>query len=168
MITLANGPVDPLQSCVEALGPAYITDAWLCRRLPAIVAAHGFVDEHVRSHGLVQIDDPDYMLSIADRGADALAAAGTIGAPLADALNSEARHRVASKAFLCRENAVRLRFGTCLTPLGRDRSAFVRQATRPISALTPWCSASCGTPIIVASGADRTAMRGRRYRWYTK
>jgi hypothetical protein len=95
-ITLANGPVDPLQSCPEAFRPAYIPDAWLCRRLPAIVAVHGFVDEHVRSHGFVQIDDPDYMLSIADRGADALAAAGTIGAPLADALKSEARHRVAS------------------------------------------------------------------------
>jgi ubiquinone/menaquinone biosynthesis C-methylase UbiE len=36
-ITLARGPVDPLQSCVDASN--YITDAWLCRRLPALVAA---------------------------------------------------------------------------------------------------------------------------------
>jgi hypothetical protein len=65
---------------VDAFRSTYITDAWLCRRLPALVAANGFGDERVRSHGFLQIDDPDYMLSIADRGADALAASGTIGA----------------------------------------------------------------------------------------
>jgi hypothetical protein len=39
------------------------------------------------------------MLSIADRGAEALATAGTIGRELADALKSEARRRVSVDAF---------------------------------------------------------------------
>ena len=43
--------------------------------------------------------DPEYMLSIADRGADALAASGRIGAELAEALKAEARQRVAEGRF---------------------------------------------------------------------
>jgi hypothetical protein len=69
------------------------------RRLPALVRATGFEHERLRSHGYVQIDEPDYMLRIADRGADALAAAGTIGREFADAPKAEARRRVAAHAF---------------------------------------------------------------------
>jgi SAM-dependent methyltransferase len=98
-ITLATGDVDPLQTCVDAFRPAYITDAWVVRRLPALVRDAGFAHGRLRSHGYVQIEDPDYMLSIADRGADALAASGTIGPALADALKAEARRRVAEHAF---------------------------------------------------------------------
>ena len=53
----------------------------------------------LRSHGYVQVEDPEYMLTIADRGADALAASGTIGRELADALKGEARRRVTAHAF---------------------------------------------------------------------
>jgi SAM-dependent methyltransferase len=98
-ISLASGDVDPLQTCVDAFRPAYITDPWVVRRLPALVRAAGFSDTSLRSHGYVQVDDPDYMLSIADRGADALAASGTIGSELADALKAEARRRVAERTF---------------------------------------------------------------------
>jgi SAM-dependent methyltransferase len=98
-ITLATGDVDPLETCVAAFRPAYITDPWVVRRLPALVRAAGFAPGRLRSHGYVQVDDPDYMLSIADRGADTLAAAGTIGRELADALKTEARRRVAAHAF---------------------------------------------------------------------
>ena len=45
------------------------------------------------------MDDPDYMLSIADRGADTLAASGTIGTELAAALKSEARRRATEHTF---------------------------------------------------------------------
>ena len=47
----------------------------------------------------VTIDDADYMVSIADRGADALAASGRIGRQLADALKAEARRRVEQGSF---------------------------------------------------------------------
>jgi hypothetical protein len=51
------------------------------------------------ANGVVQGDDPDYVLSIADRGADTLAADGRIGRELADALKAEARRRVAARSF---------------------------------------------------------------------
>jgi hypothetical protein len=59
----------------------------------------GFVGGRLRSFGFVQTDEPDYLLTIADRGADALAAEGTIGADLAAALKAEARRRVAAHEF---------------------------------------------------------------------
>jgi hypothetical protein len=98
-ITLATGDNDPLQTCVDAFRLAYITDPWIVRRLPRAVHDAGFVAGRLRSHGYVQVEDPDYMLSIADRGADALVASGTIGAELATALKAEARWRVAAHAF---------------------------------------------------------------------
>jgi ubiquinone/menaquinone biosynthesis C-methylase UbiE len=48
---------------------------------------------------ITQIDEPDYMLGIADRGADALVAAGAAGAELGEALKAEARRRVGDGAF---------------------------------------------------------------------
>jgi len=53
----------------------------------------------MRSYGYVQITDPNYMLTIVDRGADALAVAGQIGRELTDALKAEARRRVEQHAF---------------------------------------------------------------------
>jgi ubiquinone/menaquinone biosynthesis C-methylase UbiE len=98
-ITLATGRHDPLQVCVEAMVAAYTNDPWVVRRVAAIVAAAGFVGGRVHSYGFVQIEDADYMVSIADRGADALAADGRIGRDLADALKAEARRRVESGSF---------------------------------------------------------------------
>jgi hypothetical protein len=98
-ITLATGAADPLQSCVAAFTPAYITDPWVVRRLPAMVHEAGFAQGRLRSHGFVQTSEPDYMLSIAERGADALAAAGRIGPELAAALKAEARRRVEAHSF---------------------------------------------------------------------
>jgi ubiquinone/menaquinone biosynthesis C-methylase UbiE len=98
-ITLAAGDDDPLQTCVDAFRPAYITDPWLVRRLPEMVREAGFAAERLRSHGFVQVHDADYMLSIADRGADTLAGSGTIGPELAAALKAEARRRIAAHAF---------------------------------------------------------------------
>jgi arsenite methyltransferase len=43
-ITLATGDVDPLQSCVAAFTPAFITDPWAVRRLPAMVHQAGFAE----------------------------------------------------------------------------------------------------------------------------
>ena len=78
---------------------AYITDPWVVRRLPAMVHAAGFAERRLRSHGFVQTAEPDYMLSIAERGADALAAAGRIGPELAVALKAEAHRRAEAHSF---------------------------------------------------------------------
>jgi SAM-dependent methyltransferase len=98
-ITLATGEGDPLQTCVDAFGSAYINDRWVVRRLPALVHDAGFTHGRMRSHGFVQAAEPDYMLGITDRGADALVAAGRVGRELAEALKAEARRRVAERAF---------------------------------------------------------------------
>ena len=98
-ITLATAEIDPLEMCVQAFRPAYITDPWLVRRLAEMAREAGFVGGRLRSFGFVQIEEPDYMLSIVDRGADALVAAGTIGAALASALKQEARRRVTAGSF---------------------------------------------------------------------
>jgi hypothetical protein len=98
-ITLATGEHDPLQMCADAFAPAFIHDPWLVRRLPAMVRAAGFDGVALRSHGYAQIDEPPYLLSIADRGADRLVADGRIGPDLAAALKSEARRRVEAGTF---------------------------------------------------------------------
>ncbi len=98
-ITVAGGEVDPLQSCVTAFAPAYINDPWVVRRLPAMVRAAGFADARLRSHGYAQVDEPEYILSIVDRGADVLVQSGSIGPQLAEALKAEARRRVAEHSF---------------------------------------------------------------------
>ena len=98
-ITLATGALDPLELCVAAFTPAYITDPWLVRRLPSLLRDVGFTVGRFRSHGYAQVEAPTYMLSIAERGADALAATGRIGRELADALKAEARRRVDAQCF---------------------------------------------------------------------
>ena len=98
-ITLATGEHDPLQVCVAATVSAFVNDPWVVRRLPAMMTAAGFVDARLESHGFVQIADAEYMVSIAERGADTLVANERIGRELADALKAEARRRVEDGSF---------------------------------------------------------------------
>jgi hypothetical protein len=64
-----------------------------------LVRGAGFEQFQMRSHGYVESTDPGYMLTIVDRGADMLAATGTIGATTAEALKAEARRRAAEGIF---------------------------------------------------------------------
>jgi ubiquinone/menaquinone biosynthesis C-methylase UbiE len=98
-ITLATGDHDPLQVCVAAMVSAFVNDPWVVRRLPAMVGTAGFTRTRMQSHGFVQTHDADYMVSIADRGADTLVVNGAIGAELAAALKAEARRRVEHGSF---------------------------------------------------------------------
>ena len=97
--TLANGDFDPLQACADAAMAALVHDRWLIQRLPNLVRDAGFVVVKQRSLGIVETVEPDYMLTIADRGADVLAADGRISAELGQALKDEARRRVATGCF---------------------------------------------------------------------
>lgn len=97
--TLANGDFDPLQACADAAMAAIVHDRWLIQRLPTLIRNAGFALLKQRSLGIVETHEPDYMLTIADRGADVLAAEGRIGAELAQALKDEARRRVAAGNF---------------------------------------------------------------------
>jgi SAM-dependent methyltransferase len=114
-ITVALGEADPLQPCIEAVRAGFINDPWLVRRLPVLFRSAGFALVGSHSHGYLQIDHPDYMLTIVDRGADALVTSGRIGPDLAAALKAEARRRaeageffgfIGFASFICRKPEV--------------------------------------------------------------
>ena len=98
-ITVALGDFDPVQQCIEAAKAAFINDVWLVRRLPALLRARGFEILGSRSHGYLQTSDPEYMLTLVDRGADALASSGSIGPDLSASLKAEARRRAEAEEF---------------------------------------------------------------------
>ena len=52
-----------------------------------------------RSHGYLQTSDPEYMLTLVDRGADTLASSGRIGPDLCPSLKAEARRRAEADEF---------------------------------------------------------------------
>ena len=98
-ITVALGDFDPLQDCIEAAKAAFINDVWLVRRLPALLRSRGFEILSSKSHGYLQTSDPAYMLTLIDRGADALVSSGRIGPDLCASLKAEARRRADAEEF---------------------------------------------------------------------
>jgi ubiquinone/menaquinone biosynthesis C-methylase UbiE len=97
--TCASGDHDPLQACVDAFVASSVHDRWLMRRLSKLAAAAGFDGVSFRSHGYVETPSGGYMLTIVDRGADALSAAGRITPDAAAALKDEAQRRSRAGQF---------------------------------------------------------------------
>jgi hypothetical protein len=97
--TAAIGDFDPIQSCIDAVVAALVHDRWLARRLPGLVAIAGFAVERFDGHAYVQTLEPQWLLTLVDRGADALVNGGTIGQALAEALKAEARRRIEAHGF---------------------------------------------------------------------
>jgi ubiquinone/menaquinone biosynthesis C-methylase UbiE len=97
--TVALGDHDPLQACVEAMMTASVTDRWLMRRLPAVVGRHDLTVLRYASHDYVETTEPDYLLTVIDRGADLLHSTGQISDELVAALKSEGRRRVKTGTF---------------------------------------------------------------------
>jgi ubiquinone/menaquinone biosynthesis C-methylase UbiE len=96
---VALGPVDPLQSCAEAAVAAIVHDPHIVNRLSSMVGQAGFTVRHFQSHGYDGVRDPTYLLTIIDRGAEALERDGLIGPALAQALRNEARRRAENGQF---------------------------------------------------------------------
>jgi ubiquinone/menaquinone biosynthesis C-methylase UbiE len=98
--TCACGPFDPLQACADACVDYLVRDRWLVRRLSALVQAVGFEVLRFRGHSYVEAPtSAGYMLSIVDRGADALHNAGHISSDVTEALKAEARRRSEAGEF---------------------------------------------------------------------
>jgi ubiquinone/menaquinone biosynthesis C-methylase UbiE len=97
--TVAIGPEDPLQACVDAAVSRLVHDRWLVRRLARDVSAAGFELGLFESYGYVQTQKPDYMMTLVTRGADFLVADGKISASTGESLKAEARERVAAGTF---------------------------------------------------------------------
>jgi SAM-dependent methyltransferase len=87
--TVALGPHDPLQTCVEAFVEHFVHAPWLVRRLPALAHAAGFVVSPLRTYGIVETLEPRMTPTWVERGVEALLAVGRIGAELAAALKAE-------------------------------------------------------------------------------
>ncbi len=98
-ITVALRDSDPLQQCIEAAKAAFINDVWLVRRLPAMLRSRGFEILTSRSYGYMQTSDPEYMLTLVDRGADVLVSSGSVGPDLGASLKAEARRRAGADEF---------------------------------------------------------------------
>ena len=98
-ITVALGESDPLQDCIEAAKVGFIHDVWLVRRLPSLLRSAGFELLSSRSHGYMQTSEPEYMLTLVDRGADTLASWQRIGPDLCASLKAEARRRAEADEF---------------------------------------------------------------------
>lgn len=97
--TCASGDHDPLQACADAFVATSVHDRWLMRRAARVVGAAGFDVVSFRSHGYVETPSGHYMLTIVDRGAEALLAAGRITPHAAAALKDEARRRSRAGKF---------------------------------------------------------------------
>jgi ubiquinone/menaquinone biosynthesis C-methylase UbiE len=97
--TVAIGTGDPLQACIDAAMRTLVHDPWVMRGVERLLCDAGFADIRVRGHAYTQTTDADYMLTLVERGADALAAEGTISAATADGLKAEAGARVGAGTF---------------------------------------------------------------------
>jgi ubiquinone/menaquinone biosynthesis C-methylase UbiE len=97
--SVAIAEFDPLQPLVDAMVANFVHDPWLARRLVRTLGTAGFRLQGLRSHGYTQTDEPEYMLTLIDRGADILSESGALAAEMADALRREARRRVHEGEF---------------------------------------------------------------------
>ena len=97
--TVAVSDFDPLQALVHAMVTNFVHDPWLTRRLPKTLASTGFRVLSLRSHGYTQTTEPTYMLTLVDRGADALCRSGSLSSDAAEDLRKEARRRAHAGEF---------------------------------------------------------------------
>jgi SAM-dependent methyltransferase len=97
--TVATGPRDPLQACVEAAVAWLVHDPWLVRRLGALLRDAGFGDARIRGHAYTQAGSSAYLLSLVERGIDVLRDGASITAATAEALKGEAHARAANGTF---------------------------------------------------------------------
>ena len=92
--SVATTDFDPLQAAVDTMMANFLQNRWLTRQLPKVLRGEGFVVRRVRSHGFVQTDDADYMVTVIERGVDLLVASGNISLTAGQALKLEAKRRV--------------------------------------------------------------------------
>jgi len=97
--TLASSLVDPLQTCAQAAVEIIAFDPWVVPKLNKLTRDAGFISAQFKSYVYDGTTPPDYMLTLVDRGADALLHSGRIGFELGAALKEEARRRVKSGDF---------------------------------------------------------------------
>ena len=89
---------DPLDVVVRHFIENFVHDKRFMRRASGLLEAAGFEIVERWSEGYIP-DDPNYFLSVIDRGADALVREGTVGKVFGEATKAEARQRVEDGRF---------------------------------------------------------------------
>ncbi len=97
--SFAIGDNDPLEAVARAAVEVIAHDRWIVRKLPGLLRKTGFDVLGSRGYAYSAACDAEYMLTILDRGADALEASGIISASLALALKDEGRLRAEQGNF---------------------------------------------------------------------
>lgn len=116
--TVATGPGDPLEACIEAFRGGFVHDPWLVRRLPERLRGSGFEPGSLHSHGYVEAGEGGYMLSWVERGAEVMLQQGRIGGVKADAFKAEARRRSEQRQWFGH-----IAFASILARKGTDQNA---------------------------------------------
>ncbi|PWJ18171.1 methyltransferase domain-containing protein [Jannaschia seohaensis] len=98
-ITAARSATDPVQTCLDHAATQLIHDPWLCRTLPDRLRGAGFEILRQDAHPYLATGAAAYFLTLVSRGAAFMAADGLVSKATADALEAEARARVAAGAF---------------------------------------------------------------------
>jgi SAM-dependent methyltransferase len=97
--SFAIGDNDPLEAVARAAVEVIAHDRWIVRKLPGLLRKAGFDVIGSRGYAYSAACDAEYMLTILDRGADALEASGIISEKLALALKDEGRVRAEQGNF---------------------------------------------------------------------
>ena len=97
--SLAARDHDPLQNCVESMIANWVHDRWFIRRTPQLARRAGFSVQRVDGFSYVLTEEPNYFLSLFDRGVDGFAGAGMIADDMGTALKAEARRRAEAGEF---------------------------------------------------------------------
>jgi len=97
--SLASSPIDPLTIVADAAVKIIAFHPFIVSKLPDLLKRAGFQLRKQRGYCYHGNISPDYMLTIVDRGAEALHNDGKIGRELADSLKQEARRRVEEGVF---------------------------------------------------------------------
>ena len=90
---------DPLDQLIRFMINQNVTNLWIMRQIPGILAEAGFQLGARTGHGYVAEGEATYFLSVIDRGADRMVEEGILFAETAEALKSEARNRVSANTF---------------------------------------------------------------------
>ncbi len=97
--TVALGPHDPLQGCLEQVADNLINDKWLCRSLSNRLQRAGFSVDRRDYYPYLAEGNAAYFLSLISRGADFMAAGGVLDDRGVESLKAEARSRVENGTF---------------------------------------------------------------------
>ena len=90
---------DPLNELIRFMINQNVTNLWIMRQIPGILAETGFELGASSGHGYIAEGEATYFLTVIDRGADRMVEEKLLFSDTAEALKAEARRRVSADTF---------------------------------------------------------------------